>query len=325
MELQTISQVSKLFGVSTRTLRYYEQIGLITPTRKENFSYRVYNDSTISRLRQIIVLRKLRIPLKQIEEILISGDASVAIDMLERNLADIEDEITALSTIRSVIKSFLEQLNLRDARFSLPDDESLLEVVDALTVSKISFKEAKSMDELNQANEKLTKLTDVRIIYLPPMTLAAASATGENCEGKALGIIDRFVRENDLLKIKPDIRQFGFDCSEGNAGVGKPSHKYQAWVSVPDDMDVPEPLIKRTFTGGLYAAHMIKMSEFDHWTLLRDWVMDNDIYEHDWHSVRCTPDEHDMDRCYEEQLNYWVTCKTKISTARTCSLTYCFR
>lgn len=77
------------------------------------------------------------------------------------------------------------------------------------------------------------------------------------------------------------------------------------WVSIPENMAVPKPLVKRTFDGGLYAAHMIKMGDFDHWILLKNWVMNNDKYEHDWHSVRCTPYEKDMDRCFEEQLNYW--------------------
>jgi hypothetical protein len=161
------------------------------------------------------------------------------------------------------------------------------------------------MEELNHAGNKLAKLTDVRIIYLPPMILATASATGENCEGKAMDMVNKFVKDGGLLRVKPDIRQFGFDCSAGRSGVGEASYKYQAWVSIPDDADVPEPLVKRIFTGGLYAAHMIKMSEFDHWALLKEWVANNDRYEHDWHSIRCTPNEEDMDRCYEEQLNYW--------------------
>lgn len=161
------------------------------------------------------------------------------------------------------------------------------------------------MSELNQASEKLNKLTDVRIVYLPPMTVAAASGMGEGSEGKALGLIDRFVRERDLLRIKPDLRQFGFDCSAGKTGVGDSSYKYQAWVTIPEDMDVPEPLVKRTFTGGLYAAHMIMMGNFDHWRLLHEWVTNSDKYENDWPSVRCSPCEDDMDRCLEEQLNYW--------------------
>ena len=49
-------------------------------------------------------------------------------------------------------------------------DESLLEIVDSLTTSKINFKEDKTMDDLIKADEKLSKLTDkdVRIVYLPP-------------------------------------------------------------------------------------------------------------------------------------------------------------
>lgn len=305
MELQTIGQVSKLFNISTRTLRYYEQIGLIAPAKKEGSAYRVYDEETILRLRQIIILRKLRIPLRQIAEILQSESAAVAIEAFERNLAEIDSEIAALSTIRSIVKAFLEHLSLNGRKFALPDDESLLEAADALTVSKINFKEEKSMEELNQASQKLTQLTDVRIIYLPPMIVAAASATGQDCEGKALSIINRFVMEKDLLKVKPDLRHFGFDCSQGKTGVGEGSLKYQVWVSIPDDMDVPEPLVKRSFTGGLYAAHMIKMGDFDHWLLLRDWVMSSDKYTHDWHTIRCSPYEDDMDRCFEEQLNYW--------------------
>lgn len=161
------------------------------------------------------------------------------------------------------------------------------------------------MEDLNKANESLNKLTDVRIIYLPPMTVAAASAMGNGCEGVVAGIIERFVKEHDLLKIKPDIRHFGFDCSQGATGIGESSHKYQMWVTIPEDMDVSEPLVKRTFTGGLYAAHMIKMGDFDHWKLLADWVSKSEQYENDWKSIRVSPLEDDMDRCLEESLNYW--------------------
>lgn len=60
-------------------------------------------------LQQIIILRKLRIPLKQISKILESGNADYAIEVFERNLNEIEDEITALSTIKSIIQSFIEK------------------------------------------------------------------------------------------------------------------------------------------------------------------------------------------------------------------------
>ncbi len=307
MDLQTISQVSKKFSVSTRTLRYYEQIGLITPSKKEDFAYRVYDTEAIKRLRQIIVLRKLRIPLKQIAEILQNSDVQIAIEIFERNLADIEDEITALSTIRSVIKSFIEHLNLGSSMFALPDDEGLLEVVDSLTVTKINFKEERSMEDLNKASKKLSKLEDkdVRIVYLPPMTVAAAYASGKDCEGKAIGMINQFVKDSELLKTKPDARSFGFDCSKEATVIGEPSHIYEVWVSIPDDLDVPSPLVKRTFNGGLYAAHVLRTWDFDDWRLLKEWVNASDKYYCDWDSPRWVSPETLAGQGFEETLNFY--------------------
>ncbi len=280
---------------------------MIVPVKKEDSAYRAYDTETITRLRQIIILRKLRIPLKQIGEILQSADARVAIEAFERSLIEIEDEMTALSTIRSVIKAFIDHLNLGSAIFALPEDEGLLEIVDALTVSKINFKEEKSMEQLNQASEKLSKFEDkdVRIVFLPPMTVAAAYASGEDCEGKAAGMIRQFVKESGLLGIKPDARSFGFDCSNGAAEIGEPSHVYEVWVSVPDDMTIPAPLVKRVFSGGLYAAHVLRAWDFGDWRLLCEWVNASGKYDNDWNSPRWTSPETVSGQGFEETLNFY--------------------
>ena len=67
MDIQTISMVSKRFNISTRTLRYYEQIGLLQSIKKDGYAYRTYDECSLNRLEQIIILRKLRIALKQIQ------------------------------------------------------------------------------------------------------------------------------------------------------------------------------------------------------------------------------------------------------------------
>lgn len=307
MELQTISQVSRQFAISTRTLRYYEQIGLITPANKENSAYRAYDADAVGRLRQIIILRKLRIPLKQIAVILQSADARTAIEAFERNLIEIEDEITALSTIRSVMKAFIEHLELESTVFTLPDDAGLLEIVDSLTATRIHFKEEKSMEKLNRASEKLSKLEDkdVRIVYLPPMTVAAAYAQGEDCEGKALAMINGFVKATGLLKSKPDARSFGFDCSPEATGIGEPSRIYELWVSIPDDMKVAPPLVKRAFSGGLYAAHVLRAWDFLDWRLLKEWVDASGKYDNDWGAPRWISPETRAGQGFEETLNFY--------------------
>ncbi|MDR0948344.1 MAG: MerR family transcriptional regulator [Lachnospiraceae bacterium] len=110
MAITTITEATKLFGLSTRTLRYYEQIGLIKSERADDYAYRVYSDDTLNRLRQIIVLRKLRIPLKSISDILQNGDARKAIDVFLANISEIDAEITALSTIRVILHQLTERL-----------------------------------------------------------------------------------------------------------------------------------------------------------------------------------------------------------------------
>ncbi len=163
------------------------------------------------------------------------------------------------------------------------------------------------MEQFNHANKDLSKLEDkdVRIVYLPPMTVAAAYASGEDCEGKAANVIKQFVSESGLLKIKPDARSFGFDCSKGAAAIGEPSHVYEAWVSVPEDMEIPAPLLKRTFSGGLYAAHVLRTWDFTDWHLLGEWVNASDRFDNDWDSPRWTSPETVFGQGFEETLNFY--------------------
>lgn len=300
MELQTISQVSKQLNISPRTLRYYEQIGLISSVKKEDFAYRTYDENTIVRLRQIIVLRKLRISLKQVAEILKSDGVKTAIEVFENNLSEITDEITALSTIRSIIKSFIEKLNLNETTLALLDDENLLVIVDSLTISKINFKEEKTMDDLNKANEKLNKLTDkdVRIVYLPPTTVASIHRIGGVPETDTGDLLFAFIKDNNLPKIKPDFRHFGFNHPMGsNNGFPVDDHGYERWVTIPDDMDISAPFVKKHFTGGLYGAHMIPMGAFEEWNWLYEWANTHEKYEISW------GDPEYMYGCIEEHLN----------------------
>ncbi|MDD2361855.1 MAG: effector binding domain-containing protein [Oscillospiraceae bacterium] len=309
MNLTTISEISKKLSISTRTLRYYEQIGLIESVKKDDYAYRTYDEAAVIRLQQILVLRKLRIPLKQIALILKSENTAVIIDAFRQNLAEVDDEITALSTIRDIINSFISRLKEsihQDIKVNLLDDTALLEAVDALTVQKIPLKEEKTAVDLEQASEKLNKLTDrdVRIIYLPQSAVAAAHHIGEGCESVVYGQISKFINENNLHEKKPDFRAFGFN--NPMAGLeGTPSAGYEAWVTIPDDMDVPAPLVKKQFNGGLYAAHMIPMGAFEEWGWLRQWVLSNDKYEHAWGEIRVAPYDKEMDWAMEEPLNFY--------------------
>lgn len=281
MELQTIGQVTRTFGISTRTLRYYEEIGLIKSEKKDDYAYRMYSKDTIMKLQQIIILRKLRIPLKQIKQILQSSDAALALKSFNQNIQQIDDEISALSTIRDILKSFVLRINQSlntNIRLDLFDDQEVLEIMDSLAITKIKLKEETSMEDLNRADKKLSKLTDkdVRIVYLPPATVASSHFIGDEPEHNAAKAMDKFVLDSNLPQLKPDLRQYGFN--HPNPVDETNTHGYEFWVTIPDDMDVPAPLVKKHFEGGLYAAHMIPMGAFEEWGWLWDWAHNNERY-----------------------------------------------
>lgn len=261
-QMQTIGAVSKSLGISSRMLRYYEQIGLIESRRMEHYAYRVYDEHAIRRLRQIIILRKLRVPVKQ---------------------------ITALSTVKHILERLVQEL-YEKANLCLQLDylgeSSVFAVVDSVTFPDNTIQEEKSMDDLNRANEIIGRLEDkdVRIVYLPPMTVAAAYFSGKAEYGvgpEATGMIEKFVYETGLLDRKPDARGMGFNCSREDFKneVGVTPTAYEAWVSIPEDMEVQPPLVKKTFGGGMYAAHVLRDWSFQDWGLLQEWVRTSEKYE----------------------------------------------
>ena len=72
--MMTVSEVSKLSGVSVRTLQYYDKIGLLHPSGYTDAGYRQYNKADLERLQQILLFRELEFPLKEIKSILDSPD-----------------------------------------------------------------------------------------------------------------------------------------------------------------------------------------------------------------------------------------------------------
>lgn len=70
----TVKQIADLSGVSQRTLRYYDEIGLLSPSKRTAAGYRVYGAEQLERLQQILLLRELNFSLQRIGEILCSED-----------------------------------------------------------------------------------------------------------------------------------------------------------------------------------------------------------------------------------------------------------
>ena len=72
--MKTVNEVSKLTGVSIRTLQYYDKIGLLKPAEYTESGYRLYDDAALERLQQILLFRELEFPLKDIKDIVTRSD-----------------------------------------------------------------------------------------------------------------------------------------------------------------------------------------------------------------------------------------------------------
>ena len=72
--MRTVKEVSKITGISVRTLHHYDAIGLLKPTKVTEAGYRMYDDTALGRLQSILLFRELQFPLKQIRAILDSPD-----------------------------------------------------------------------------------------------------------------------------------------------------------------------------------------------------------------------------------------------------------
>lgn len=68
--MKTIKEVSALTGLSIRTLRYYDEIGLLKPTAFTEGGYRLYDDKALEKLQEIMFLKELELPLTTIKEIM---------------------------------------------------------------------------------------------------------------------------------------------------------------------------------------------------------------------------------------------------------------
>lgn len=99
-KLMSVHEVAKLTGITVRTLHYYDEIGLLKPTKVTEAGYRMYDDTALSRLQNILLFRELEFPLKEIKTILNSPEFDSSeviaqqIELLELQYKHIEKLIT---------------------------------------------------------------------------------------------------------------------------------------------------------------------------------------------------------------------------------------
>jgi len=123
-ELVKITDMTGRYDITARTLRYYEDIGLLASTRSDDYAYRLYDEAAVQRLEQILILRKLNISIKDIQRVFNAPGSEVVLEVLGKKVSDIDDEVALLHELKEIVLEFIRQIKSVD--FQNDSDVKLL-------------------------------------------------------------------------------------------------------------------------------------------------------------------------------------------------------
>jgi len=122
--LTKINDVTTRFDITARSLHYYEKMGLIQSTRDESSGYRLYDETAITRLKQILILQKMSISIKDIGHIFSANNSAAVLNVLDKKVDDIDSEVALLHELKEIVLEFIRQM--RQADFSNETDVKML-------------------------------------------------------------------------------------------------------------------------------------------------------------------------------------------------------
>ena len=265
MDLIRINEVVDTFGISSRTLRYYEQVGLLWSNHPDNKAQRYYDAAALERLGQIVVLRKLQIPIKDIAAIFSSESTAALIQAFVDKLGALDGEISALSELRRLVDEFLHEMLMSGIK-KISAIPLLYEETEKRLASSNS--EAFSYEKLSEVSREALRLHDVRIIRLPPMRLLTSRLkTGQP------------VWQDGMQNL---FAGYGFVSHPGHRDCffrKEPNGEWTMLAKIPAGYENTTEYADEDFAGGLFAVASSFFEDMDDtFILLKEWVSKSEHY-----------------------------------------------
>ena len=186
----TVNKLAKLANVSTRTLRYYDEIGLLKPNRIDSNGYRLYGQNEVDKLQQILFYRELGLRLEDIGKLINSKE-------FDRDKA-LTDHLNALITererINTLITNVTRTISASKGEITMGNEEKF-EGFKQNLISENEKKYGKEIrgkygdDKINKSNAKIKGMTEEQYAEVEKLSLEvnellkAAIVTGDpSCE-----------------------------------------------------------------------------------------------------------------------------------------------
>nr|WP_263323116.1 MerR family transcriptional regulator [Neobacillus sp. Marseille-Q6967] len=182
----TVQKLANLAGVSTRTLRYYDEIGILKPARINSSGYRIYGQEEVNRLQQILFYRELGVGLESIKDIVTapSFDSAKALKEHREKLLEKKGQLELLiANVEKTIRLTEGRIHMSDKekfegfkKKMIEDNEKKYgkEIREKYGNDKVDASNAKVMNMTQEQYEEVTALAEQ-----VQKTLAEAYKTGD--------------------------------------------------------------------------------------------------------------------------------------------------
>jgi len=214
-KLNKIKDVSARYKVTTSTLRYYEKMGLIKSSRCENSGYRLYDEETLVRLRQILILRKMNISINDIRELLAAKHSDAVLAILDKKVENIDGEVARLYELKEIVLAFIRQIrqiNFHDAADVKRLFDKAMEIEISLTETNADM--GNLFDTSDVLDEHLTEIAIENKISATPITLNKFEIVKrDSCKfiGKSVYAREHGKGSNELFKYFREQNKWVFD------------------------------------------------------------------------------------------------------------------
>jgi DNA-binding transcriptional MerR regulator len=156
----TVQMLGKMAGVSTRTLRYYDEIGILKPARINSSGYRIYGQKEVDRLQQILFYRELGVSLDSIKNIVTAQSFNGTLALLEHR----EKLLGKRKQLDQLIANVDKTIAVMEGRITMSDKEKF----EGFKQKMIDHNEKKygqeirvkyGDEQIDQSNKKIKDMT----------------------------------------------------------------------------------------------------------------------------------------------------------------------
>ncbi|WP_434310867.1 MerR family transcriptional regulator [Hominifimenecus sp. rT4P-3] len=228
--MRTVKEISKLTGISVRTLHYYDEIGLLAPTEKSEAGYRLYDNKALETLQQILFFREFDLPLKEIKAVMQHPalDRNQILQMqkkmllakkqrLERLIASIDDILKGENAMDFAVFNETEVEEMFQTMFDhMPENmrQTAIEEFGGAEEWKKHYKKVVSSEEMQKRYAKVVEWYGGKDQFLRVANNPISKDVAESYKKRVEAVLQKLAAKRecalDSFEVKEIIGEYGF-------------------------------------------------------------------------------------------------------------------